>query len=226
LNRVRDGSVVVLHDGGGNRAGTVAAMRTVVPALKRRGYELVTMSELAGLVPPPLEEKGMLLTIGDRQFKVEAGFEDVKVRVDARELELTMAPAQIEGHFLVPARPVLAALGAYCQWDRENLALQVQALRGRFVVKLDSQEMTENGREVFLQVPAVLHHGRALLPVRLIAKACGAQVIYNEAERVIDFSSALAMDLSLAPRRGRDLLAAPGLDRTLIAGWVPTLCGF
>lgn len=219
LNRVRDGSVVVLHDGGGNRAGTVKAMSTVVPALVERGYELVTMSELTGLVAPPLEERGMLLTIGDRQFRLEAGFEEVYVRVDGDEIELPMAPAQIEGHFLVPARPVLTALGAYCQWRPESLALEVLALRGRFLVKLDSREMTANEEEVFLEIPAVFYHGQALMPVRLIASACGAQVTYNAAERVIDFTSALARDLGWVPGRGFDLRARPRVNGATITAW-------
>ncbi|GAA1586390.1 hypothetical protein GCM10009789_44940 [Kribbella sancticallisti] len=38
LNNVRSGSVVLLHDGGGNRSQTVAALPTILKALKARGY--------------------------------------------------------------------------------------------------------------------------------------------------------------------------------------------
>jgi cellulose synthase/poly-beta-1,6-N-acetylglucosamine synthase-like glycosyltransferase/peptidoglycan/xylan/chitin deacetylase (PgdA/CDA1 family) len=43
------GGIVMLHDGGGNRAQTVAAVRQLIPLLRARGFRLVTMSELAGL---------------------------------------------------------------------------------------------------------------------------------------------------------------------------------
>lgn len=51
LAEVRDGSVVLLHDGvpsdrHGSRDATVAAVRELVPELLRRGFELVTVSEL------------------------------------------------------------------------------------------------------------------------------------------------------------------------------------
>ncbi|HEY3021135.1 MAG TPA: bifunctional polysaccharide deacetylase/glycosyltransferase family 2 protein [Solirubrobacteraceae bacterium] len=43
------GGVVLMHDGGGDRAETVAALERLVPLLRRRGYEFVTVSRLAGL---------------------------------------------------------------------------------------------------------------------------------------------------------------------------------
>lgn len=54
LQRVRPGAVIGLHDGmppaklgsGADRAATVAAVATIVPRLRDRGFELVTASEL------------------------------------------------------------------------------------------------------------------------------------------------------------------------------------
>ena len=137
LSGARDGAVVLMHDGGGNRAGTVAALRPAYPALKQRGFEFVTMSELAGLAEAPPTEAGMVLTIGDQAFRVEGGLDDVKVRVDGAEIPLGTPPMRAEGQFLVQGRPVLEALGASCEWDQETLSMAISAPRGRFVVKLD-----------------------------------------------------------------------------------------
>jgi peptidoglycan/xylan/chitin deacetylase (PgdA/CDA1 family) len=38
LGRVRPGDVVLLHDGGGNRSQTVAALEQVLPTLTARGF--------------------------------------------------------------------------------------------------------------------------------------------------------------------------------------------
>jgi cellulose synthase/poly-beta-1,6-N-acetylglucosamine synthase-like glycosyltransferase/peptidoglycan/xylan/chitin deacetylase (PgdA/CDA1 family) len=43
------GGIVLLHDGGGDRSQTVRAVERLVPALRARGFELVTVSELAGI---------------------------------------------------------------------------------------------------------------------------------------------------------------------------------
>ncbi len=42
------GSVIILHDGEGRAARTAEVLRRVLPALERRGLEVVTLGELAG----------------------------------------------------------------------------------------------------------------------------------------------------------------------------------
>jgi len=42
------GSIVLMHDGGGPRGGTVDAVEGAIRGLRRRGYELVTVTELLG----------------------------------------------------------------------------------------------------------------------------------------------------------------------------------
>ncbi len=48
LLNARPGAVIVLHDGIGTGRQTVAVLRRVLPELRRRGYRVVTLSELAG----------------------------------------------------------------------------------------------------------------------------------------------------------------------------------
>ena len=43
------GGVIMFHDGGGNRAETVAALQQLIPRLKARGFRFVSVSQLAGL---------------------------------------------------------------------------------------------------------------------------------------------------------------------------------
>jgi peptidoglycan/xylan/chitin deacetylase (PgdA/CDA1 family) len=51
VGNVRPGSIVVMHDGGGPRDQTAAALPGIIGNLKRRGYRLVTVTELLGLRP-------------------------------------------------------------------------------------------------------------------------------------------------------------------------------
>lgn len=218
LGNARDGAVVVLHDGGGNRSGTVAAMRTVVPALKSRGFELVTLSELTGLSGPPPVERGMRLTIDDRDFEVEVDFEDVTVQVDGIEVELAEPPVMINGQFLVHARPVLRALGAGVRWDAENLAVAFNGVRGEFVVKLNSLDVTLGGEKLLVQIPSIYYRGTAMLPVWLMANACGATVAWDPASRVIEFTTVAHTRVRPAPPR-EGLMTLRSLDGSLICWW-------
>ncbi len=43
------GQVVLLHDGGGNRSQTLAALPKIIETLQAKGYKFVTISQLAGL---------------------------------------------------------------------------------------------------------------------------------------------------------------------------------
>ena len=47
LAYVRPGGVIVIHDGAQERERTVAVLERILPALRRRGYRVVTLSELA-----------------------------------------------------------------------------------------------------------------------------------------------------------------------------------
>lgn len=47
LEEVRPGAIVLLHDGGGDRSETVAALPRIIRELRSRGYRLVTIPQLA-----------------------------------------------------------------------------------------------------------------------------------------------------------------------------------
>ncbi len=47
LLNTRPGSIIILHDGSEDRRRTVTVLRRVLPQLRRRGYQVVTLSELA-----------------------------------------------------------------------------------------------------------------------------------------------------------------------------------
>jgi cellulose synthase/poly-beta-1,6-N-acetylglucosamine synthase-like glycosyltransferase/peptidoglycan/xylan/chitin deacetylase (PgdA/CDA1 family)/spore germination protein YaaH len=63
------GSIILLHDGGGNRAATVAALPVLIEALRARGYEIVPVSQLVGKtrdqVMPALTGKQKVLAFFD-----------------------------------------------------------------------------------------------------------------------------------------------------------------
>ena len=48
LENVRPGSIVLMHDGGGYRGQTVAALAGGIHSLRSRGYRFVTVTKLLG----------------------------------------------------------------------------------------------------------------------------------------------------------------------------------
>ncbi len=48
VSAARAGSIVLMHDGGGDRNGTLAALPQIIDTLRSRGYRFATVSELLG----------------------------------------------------------------------------------------------------------------------------------------------------------------------------------
>jgi peptidoglycan-N-acetylglucosamine deacetylase len=80
------GNVILLHDAGGDRSETIKALPMLIDALRARGYEFVTASELAGLtreqsmptLPPgmfePYIDRSVFYTLGWSQHLLQAMF--------------------------------------------------------------------------------------------------------------------------------------------------------
>jgi peptidoglycan/xylan/chitin deacetylase (PgdA/CDA1 family) len=52
LKGARAGAIILMHDGGGDRSETVAALPQIIRGLRRRGYSLVTVPHLVRDDPP------------------------------------------------------------------------------------------------------------------------------------------------------------------------------
>ena len=65
-----EGNVVLLHDSGGERAQTVAALPRIIESLRQRGYQFVTVSELLGqsrdAVMPEVKDENPVVSYGNR----------------------------------------------------------------------------------------------------------------------------------------------------------------
>jgi peptidoglycan/xylan/chitin deacetylase (PgdA/CDA1 family) len=57
LANSRPGAIVIMHDGGGDRSQTVAALPAVIRGLRHRGYQLVSVAQLIQLDPPPRRQR-------------------------------------------------------------------------------------------------------------------------------------------------------------------------
>ncbi len=102
------GQVVLLHDSGGDRSRTVAALPGLIDTLRARGYRLVSVAELAGMSPQqamPLSGRNPLELTLDR---IGFGF--------VHGLEVCMETLFISAIVLGLAR--LAFLGTLALWHR------------------------------------------------------------------------------------------------------------
>ena len=64
VSGARPGAIILLHDAGGNRAQTVAALPKIIAALRKRGYTLVTVPRLLLDNPAPAHQSLAALAPG------------------------------------------------------------------------------------------------------------------------------------------------------------------
>jgi cellulose synthase/poly-beta-1,6-N-acetylglucosamine synthase-like glycosyltransferase len=53
------GQILLMHDGGGDRSQTLAALQKLIPTLKARGFQFATVSDAVGL-PQPVQSVGIV----------------------------------------------------------------------------------------------------------------------------------------------------------------------
>ncbi len=65
-----DGNIVLLHDGGGDRTQTIAALPRIIEGLQSRGFQLVKVSDLVGVLPDKIMPKvsGAELILSDFSY--------------------------------------------------------------------------------------------------------------------------------------------------------------
>lgn len=94
-------------------------------------------------------------------------------------------PVIVEGRTLVPLRSVFEALGASVEWNNDERSVTSVKDGVTVVLKVDSKEMTVNGEVKILDVPAMIMNERTMVPVRAVAEAFGATVLWDNTERCV-----------------------------------------
>ena len=51
VSQTKPGSIILMHDGGGPRGQTLAALPRIINTLRGRGYKFATVPDLLGLQP-------------------------------------------------------------------------------------------------------------------------------------------------------------------------------
>ncbi len=189
MSHAYSGAVVLMHDGPVHRGGTVSALRRIIPGLQKRGYQLVTMSQLAGLVPVFTGE--VYLVTGSDCIRLAPAAEEMQVIIDGEPIQPEHRLLVGNGQLLLPLEPFIKRLGASYQWDMQRQVVTISGLRGTLTLYLDSHQAEKDGEPVLLQVPPVLFKDAAFISLWALANITGAQVRYDSTGEIIHLNSGL-----------------------------------
>ena len=103
----------------------------------------------------------------------------IKVMVNGKKVLFDVLPTSQNGRTLVPLRAIFEALGAEIEWDGETQTIKATKGDLSISLKIGSNNMTVNGENKELEVPAQSIDGRTLVPVRAISEAFGCDVQWD-----------------------------------------------
>lgn len=110
----------------------------------------------------------------------------IRVTVNGEQVDFSRAePTMVSGRVLVPMRSVFNQLGVALVWDAPSRSVTARLGERTVVLPLNSTNALVNGQEVPLDVPARIHNGRTMVPLRFLAESLQASVRWIPASRIV-----------------------------------------
>lgn len=107
------------------------------------------------------------------------------VFINGDELNLDTPPVVKYKTMMVPIGPIVKALGAKLNWDKQTNTLTITKDNLNIVIKLNSYVVTVNGKEVKLDAPALSLSNRVYVPVSLIKEILKQEVDIDKGSNAI-----------------------------------------
>ena len=110
---------------------------------------------------------------------------EISVTLDGAPIEFDAAPIVVNDRTMVPFRAIFEALGMEVDWDSDMRIATGEREGLRIALSIGDTSAIVNGEIVELDVPAMLHDERTMVPIRFIAESSGANVVWDDATRTV-----------------------------------------
>ncbi len=150
--------------------------------------------------------------VSARPAATAAAVSDITLVINGRVVATDSPPILVSGTTLVPIRVVSETLGADVAWNQTTNSATITSGQTRIVLTIGAAQALVNGQSLLLALPARIVSGRAMVPIRFVSEALGAQVYWDQARRqvVIVYGTALPAIENLSWQE------TPGLARFVI----------
>lgn len=112
------------------------------------------------------------------------------VTVDGHDVRFPdMQPRMIVNHVMVPLRGVFEKMHANVDYDATRQRITCIKDDATVQLILGDKVATVNGQTIYFDAPAMLSHGRTLVPLRFLAQALGAQVDWDDVHQTVKITS-------------------------------------
>ncbi|OQB15213.1 MAG: hypothetical protein BWY15_00583 [Firmicutes bacterium ADurb.Bin193] len=109
----------------------------------------------------------------------------IKVEIDGKEYTFDPAPMLVNDRTMVPMRYIFEIMGATVSWEEATETVTAVKDDTTIVLQIGNTEATVNGAKKILDVPAMLHQDRTMVPLRFISESLGADVQWIEVNNMV-----------------------------------------
>ncbi|WP_051331094.1 copper amine oxidase N-terminal domain-containing protein [Aneurinibacillus terranovensis] len=113
---------------------------------------------------------------------------EITVKLNGKVLTFDQNPVVENGRTLVPLREIFQSLGVKIDWDGKTGTVKAEKGNRNVMVKIGSTTARVNGKIVKLDQKAEIINKRTMIPLRFISESFGANVKWDQFNRVIDIT--------------------------------------
>lgn len=109
----------------------------------------------------------------------------VEILFNGETLATDVAPVIVHDRTLVPMRIIFEALGYSIEWNSSTKVVTGHKEGTSLSLKIGQNLLTANGKKISLDVAAQIMNDRTMVPLRAVAEATGAEVLWDSTSRTV-----------------------------------------
>lgn len=121
--------------------------------------------------------------------------DNITVKVNGARIQFDAQPRIENDRTIVPIRAIAEALGFYVDWKAETQTASISKGDTTIVVTVDSNIARVNGKEVTLDMPAVIREDRTMIPLRFVSEALGCTVDWFGKNKIVAINGQITVPL-------------------------------
>ena len=138
--------------------------------------------------------KAILCAVAAAAMSTACYAQDINVSLNGNIVSFpNQQPVVVEGRTLIPLRGVFDNMGYSIDWDGETKTVTLKKNSDTLKIAIGQASIDVNGASTAIDVPAQIINGSTMLPLRAIATATGAEVLWDA-----DSKTATILDDSMA----------------------------
>lgn len=111
---------------------------------------------------------------------------DILVKVNGNQLEMSCSPQIIENNTLVPLRDISDALDISIKWNENTKTIDVYGINDTYTLEIDNVTVkSKNNNTILLNAAPTIIEDKTFIPIRFIAESVGADVLWDDISKTV-----------------------------------------